>query len=247
MAEWFRDEKGADTLLFIDNIFRYTLAGAEVSALLGRMPSAVGYQPTLATEMGDLQERITSTNKGSITSVQAVFVPADDFTDPAVATTFGHLGATVSLSRSISESGIYPAVDPLEFVQPAARSERRRRGALSRRAGREAGAPGVQGAPGHHRHPRPGGAHRGPEADGGPCASRAQLPVPAVLRRRGIHRSRGQVRPARGDDPRLRGDPRRQARRPSRGRLLHVRDHRRGRAARGCAEGRRTGVEAGSR
>jgi F-type H+/Na+-transporting ATPase subunit beta len=114
IAEWFRDEKGADTLFFIDNIFRYTLAGAEVSALLGRMPSAVGYQPTLATEMGDLQERITSTNKGSITSVQAIYVPADDFTDPAVATTFGHLGATVTLSRSISEAGIYPAVDPLE-------------------------------------------------------------------------------------------------------------------------------------
>jgi F-type H+/Na+-transporting ATPase subunit beta len=114
IAEWFRDEKGADTLLFIDNIFRYTLAGAEVSALLGRMPSAVGYQPTLATEMGDLQERITSTNKGSITSVQAIYVPADDFTDPAVATTFGHLGATVTLSRSISEAGIDPAVDPLE-------------------------------------------------------------------------------------------------------------------------------------
>ena len=109
IAEWFRDEKGADTLLFIDNIFRYTLAGAEVSALLGRMPSAVGYQPTLATEMGDLQERITSTNKGSITSVQAIYVPADDFTAPAVATTFGHLGATVTLSRSISEAG-----DPLE-------------------------------------------------------------------------------------------------------------------------------------
>jgi F-type H+/Na+-transporting ATPase subunit beta len=114
IAEWFRDEKGADTLFFIDNIFRYTLAGAEVSALLGRMPSAVGYQPTLATEMGDLQERITSTHKGSITSVQAIYVPADDFTDPAVATTFGHLGATVTLSRSISEAGIYPAVDPLE-------------------------------------------------------------------------------------------------------------------------------------
>jgi len=114
LAEYFRDEKGADTLLFIDNIFRYTLAGAEVSALLGRMPSAVGYQPTLATEMADLQERITSTRKGSITSVQAVYVPADDFTDPAVATTFGHLGATVTLSRSISELGIYPAVDPLE-------------------------------------------------------------------------------------------------------------------------------------
>jgi F-type H+/Na+-transporting ATPase subunit beta len=114
IAEWFRDEKGSDTLLFIDNIFRYTLAGAEVSALLGRMPSAVGYQPTLATEMGDLQERITSTRKGSITSVQAVYVPADDFTDPAVATTFGHLGASVTLSRSIVEEGIYPAVDPLE-------------------------------------------------------------------------------------------------------------------------------------
>src|SRR6202049_2970175 len=113
IAEWFRDEKGADTLFFIDNIFRYTLAGAEVSALLGRMPSAVGYQPTLATEMGDLQERITSTNKGSITSVQAIYVPADDFTDPAPATAFAHLDATVVLSRAITELGIYPAVDPL--------------------------------------------------------------------------------------------------------------------------------------
>jgi F-type H+-transporting ATPase subunit beta len=114
IAEYFRDEEGADVLLFIDNVFRYTLAGQEVSALLGRMPSAVGYQPTLGTEMGDLQERITSTTKGSITSVQAVYVPADDFTDPAVATTFAHLGATVSLSRAISEQGIYPAVDPLD-------------------------------------------------------------------------------------------------------------------------------------
>ena len=116
IAEYFRDEQGADVLLFVDNIFRYTLAGAEVSALLGRMPSAVGYQPTLASEMGALQERITSTNKGSITSVQAVYVPADDFTDPAVATTFAHLGSTVSLSRAISELGIYPAVDPLTSV-----------------------------------------------------------------------------------------------------------------------------------
>jgi len=114
MAEYFRDEKGSDVLLFIDNIFRYVLAGAEVSALLGRMPSAVGYQPTLATEMGDLEERITSTRKGSITSVQAVYVPADDFTDPAVSTTFAHLGATVSLSRALTEIGIYPAVDPLD-------------------------------------------------------------------------------------------------------------------------------------
>lgn len=114
LAEYFRDEEGADTLLFIDNIFRFTQAGSEVSALLGRMPSAVGYQPTLATEMGQMQERITSTKKGSITSVQAVYVPADDLTDPAPATTFAHLDATVVLSRQIAELGIYPAVDPLD-------------------------------------------------------------------------------------------------------------------------------------
>ena len=114
MAEYFRDQGGKDVLLFIDNIFRFTQAGSEVSALLGRMPSAVGYQPTLQTEMGALQERITSTKNGSITSVQAVYVPADDLTDPAPATTFAHLDATTVLSRSIVELGIYPAVDPLE-------------------------------------------------------------------------------------------------------------------------------------
>jgi F-type H+-transporting ATPase subunit beta len=113
VAEYFRDEGGADTLLFIDNIFRFTQAGSEVSTLLGRMPSAVGYQPNLATEMGELQERITSTKSGSVTSVQAVYVPADDFTDPAPATTFAHLDATTVLSRPLSELGIYPAVDPL--------------------------------------------------------------------------------------------------------------------------------------
>ncbi|MBV8867725.1 MAG: F0F1 ATP synthase subunit beta [Acidobacteriaceae bacterium] len=113
VAEYFRDEEGQDVLLFIDNIFRFTQAGSEVSALLGRMPSAVGYQPNLATEMGDLQERITSTKRGSITSVQAIYVPADDYTDPAPATTFAHLDATTNLSRAISELGIYPAVDPL--------------------------------------------------------------------------------------------------------------------------------------
>ena len=112
-AEYFRDEEGKDVLLFIDNIFRFTQAGSEVSALLGRMPSAVGYQPTLATEMGELQERITSTKKGSITSVQAIYVPADDLTDPAPATTFSHLDATTNLSRALTEIGIYPAVDPL--------------------------------------------------------------------------------------------------------------------------------------
>lgn len=114
IAEYFRDVEGQDVLLFIDNIFRFTQAGSEVSALLGRMPSAVGYQPTLGTEMGELQERITSTNKGSITSVQAVYVPADDLTDPAPATTFAHLDATTVLSRQIAELGIYPAVDPLD-------------------------------------------------------------------------------------------------------------------------------------
>lgn len=113
MAEYFRDVEGRDTLLFIDNIFRFTQAGSEVSALLGRMPSAVGYQPTLATEMGQLQERITSTKKGSVTSIQAIYVPADDYTDPAPATAFAHLDATTNLERKISEKGIFPAVDPL--------------------------------------------------------------------------------------------------------------------------------------
>jgi F-type H+-transporting ATPase subunit beta len=113
MAEHFRDETGADTLLFVDNIFRFSQAGSEVSALLGRMPSAVGYQPTLSTEMGELQERITSTNRGAVTSIQAIYVPADDYTDPAPATAFAHLDSTVNLERSISEKGIYPAVDPL--------------------------------------------------------------------------------------------------------------------------------------
>jgi len=127
MAEYFRDEGGQDVLLFIDNIFRFVQAGSEVSALLGRMPSAVGYQPTLATEMGELQERITSTTKGSITSVQAIYVPADDLTDPAPASTFAHLDATTVLSRAISEKGIYPAVDPLDstsrILQPGVVSD----------------------------------------------------------------------------------------------------------------------------
>src|SRR5688572_30216061 len=114
VAEYFRDVEGQDVLLFIDNIFRFTQAGSEVSALLGRIPSAVGYQPTLSTDMGNLQERITSTTKGSITSVQAIYVPADDLTDPAPATSFAHLDATTTLSRAISELGIYPAVDPLD-------------------------------------------------------------------------------------------------------------------------------------
>lgn len=119
MAEYFRDEQGQDVLLFVDNIFRFTQAGSEVSALLGRMPSAVGYQPTLGTEMGQLQERITSTNKGSVTSIQAVFVPADDYTDPAPAAVFAHLDATTNLERKLTEMGIYPAVDPLASTSRA--------------------------------------------------------------------------------------------------------------------------------
>ncbi len=119
MAEYFRDEQGADVLLFVDNIFRFTQAGSEVSALLGRMPSAVGYQPTLATEMGQLQERITSTKTGSVTSIQAIYVPADDYTDPAPATAFAHLDATTNLERKLSEMGIYPAVDPLASTSRA--------------------------------------------------------------------------------------------------------------------------------
>ena len=131
VAEHFRDQ-GQDVLFFVDNIFRFTQAGSEVSALLGRIPSAVGYQPTLATDMGALQERITTTQKGSITSVQAIYVPADDLTDPAPATSFAHLDATTVLSRGIAEKGIYPAVDPLEFHLAHPRAARGRRGALSR-------------------------------------------------------------------------------------------------------------------
>jgi F-type H+-transporting ATPase subunit beta len=123
MAEYFRDEEGQDVLLFIDNIFRFVQAGSEVSALLGRMPSQVGYQPTLETEMGQLQERITSTRKGSVTSIQAIYVPADDLTDPAPASVFAHLNATTTLSRAISEKGIYPAVDPLDSTSTILKAE----------------------------------------------------------------------------------------------------------------------------
>jgi F-type H+-transporting ATPase subunit beta len=123
MAEYFRDQEGQDVLLFIDNIFRFVQAGSEVSALLGRMPSQVGYQPTLSSEMGQLQERITSTRKGSVTSIQAIYVPADDLTDPAPASAFAHLNATTTLSRSISEKGIYPAVDPLDSTSTILKPE----------------------------------------------------------------------------------------------------------------------------
>ena len=158
VAEYFRDEEGQDVLLFIDNIFRFTQAGSEVSALLGRIPRAVGYQPTLATEMGELQERITSTNKGSITSVQAIYVPADDLTDPAPATAFAHLDATTVLSRAHLRDGHLPGRRSarLDVDDPVAR--RRRRGALQGRPRGAADPAALQGAAGHHRHPRHGRA-----------------------------------------------------------------------------------------
>ena len=237
MAEYFRDQ-GQDVLLFIDNIFRFVQAGSEVSALLGRMPSAVGYQPTLATEMGQLQERITSTTKGAVTSVQAIYVPADDLTDPAPAQTFAHLDATTTLSRAIVEQGIYPAVDPLDStsraLQPGIVSDEHY---CDRDAG-AGGAAALQGPAGHHRHPRHRGALRRRPSDRAARAQDPALPVAAELRRRAVHRHTGPVRQARGHDPRLPGDPRRPARRPARAGVLHGRPDR-GRRRTGEADGRR--------
>ena len=189
MAEYFRDSTGTDVLLFIDNIFRFSQAGSEVSALLGRMPSAVGYQPTLATEMGQLQERITSTNRGAITSVQAVYVPADDPTDPAPATAFGQLDAFIYLERAISEKGIYPAVDPLasssRVLDPQYVGERHY-DMCPARADDLAALPRVAG---HHRHPGRGRIERGGQAGGASRPADGAVPLAAVPRGRGVHRT----------------------------------------------------------
>ena len=187
MAEYFRDQ-GQDVLLFIDNIFRFVQAGSEVSALLGRMPSAVGYQPTLATEMGQLQERITSTTTGSVTSVQAIYVPADDLTDPAPANTFAHLDSTTTLSRAIVEKGIYPAMDPLDSTSARAPAGDRLRRPLPRRDERPADPPALQGPAGHHRHPRHGRAHGRGQARRLAGAQGGAVPLAAELRRRAVHR-----------------------------------------------------------
>ena len=190
MAEYFRDVQQQDVLLFVDNIFRFTQAGSEVSTLLGRMPSAVGYQPTLADEMGVLQERITSTRGRSITSLQAVYVPADDYTDPAPFTSFTHFDGTTELSRDIAALGIYPAVDPLAststILAPEVVGERHYD--IARR--RPADPPALQGAAGHHRHPRHGRALRGGPGHRRPGPQGPALPVPADVRRRGLHRPR---------------------------------------------------------
>ncbi len=221
VAEYFRDVEGSDTLLFIDNIFRFTQAGSEVSTLLGRMPSAVGYQPNLATEMGELQERITSTSKGSVTSVQAVYVPADDLTDPAPATTFAHLDATTVLSRPLSELGIYPAVDPLASTSRILSARVVGDEHYERGAGREEDSAALQRSAGHHRdsrHRRALGrrqAHRGPRAQG------AEVPVAAVPRGRAVHGHSGCVCEGRRHGAQLQGDHRRQVRRYPRAGLLH--------------------------
>ena len=188
VAEYFRDEEGQDVLLFIDNIFRFTQAGSEVSALLGRMPSAVGYQPNLATEMGELQERITSTKKGSITSVQAIYVPADDYTDPAPATAFAHLDATTNLSRDIAELGIYPAVDPLASTSRILDPLIIGAGALRRGAAGEGHPAALQGPAGHHRHPGHRRAFRRGQADRGARPQDPALPLAALPRGRAVHR-----------------------------------------------------------
>ena len=224
MAEYFRDELGADVLLFMDNIFRYMQAGSEVSALMGRMPSAVGYQPTLGTDMGVLEERITSTRKGSITSVQAVYVPADDYTDPAVATTFAHLDATTALSRPISELGIYPAVDPLastsRILDPQIIGEEHYDVAR-----------GVQEVLQRYKDLQDIIAILGVEELSeddkivvGARAAHSALLLAAVLRRRAVHGASRQVRQAARDDRFVQRDPRRQGRRFA-GRRVLLRRH----------------------
>ena len=228
MAEYFREEGGQDVLLFIDNIFRFVQAGSEVSALLGRMPSQVGYQPTLETEMGQLQERITSTRQGSVTSIQAIYVPADDLTDPAPASVFAHLNATTTLSRAISEKGIYPAVDPLDSTSTILKPDI---------VGEEhfQVANDVREILQRYRELQDIIAILGIEelsdedrADGAARPQDRALPVAAVLRGRAVHRARGQVRAGRADGGLVQGDPRGQARRHPRARVPAEGDDRRG-------------------
>ena len=233
MAEYFRDVQKQDVLLFIDNIFRFTQAGSEVSTLLGRMPSAVGYQPTLADEMGQLQERITSTRGHSITSLQAIYVPADDLTDPAPATTFAHLDATTTLSRPISELGIYPAVDPLDSMS---------RILDPRYVGEEhyAVAARVKEILQRYKDLQDIIAIlgidellRGGQDPRRPRASHPAIPLAEHVRRGGLHRPARVVRPGRGDHRLLQGTVRGRVRPPARAGLLHGRRHRGCRAERG--------------
>ena len=209
MAEYFRDQ-GRDVLLFIDNIYRFVMAGMEVSALMGRMPSAVGYQPTLGTDMGELQERIVSTKRGAITSMQAVYVPADDYTDPAPATTFAHLDATIALERSIVEMGIYPAVDPLgstsRILDPHVVGQDHYD--TAREVAARIAAP--EGPLRHHRHPGCGRAEPRRQTDRGAGPQDPAFPFPAHVRGRGVHRAGRQICAHQGIGAGLPRDPRRQ-------------------------------------
>ena len=223
VAEYFRDVKNQDVLLFVDNIFRFVQAGSEVSTLLGRMPSAVGYQPTLADEMGELQERITSTKGHSITSLQAVYVPADDYTDPAPFTTFTHLDATTELSRQIAALGIYPAVDPLASTSNILAPGDRGRSPLQLRPAGAGGAAALPGAAGHHRHPRSRRALRGGQGHRRPGPQDPAVPLAAVLRGRGVHRPARHLRSGRGDGRVVRGAGQRRARRGARAGVLQRR------------------------
>ena len=240
LAEQFRDQSGTDVLFFIDNIFRFTQAGSEVSALLGRIPSAVGYQPTLATDMGALQERITSTRNGSITSVQAIYVPADDLTDPAPATSFAHLDATTVLSRAISELGIYPAVDPLDstsrLLDPMVIGDDHYQVARD-----------VQGTLQRYKSLQDIIAILGMDElseEDKLTVARARrdpaLPQPAVRRRPGLHRLARRAGAARSHHRQLQARRRRRVRPPARSGLLHGRRHRRG-----GQEGRKDGGRRG--
>ncbi len=242
MAEFFRDEQEQDVLLFIDNIFRFTQAGSEVSTLLGRMPSAVGYQPTLADEMGELQERITSTRGHSITSMQAVYVPADDYTDPAPATTFAHLDATTELSRAVFSKGIFPAVDPLASVLDDPGPERCRRRALPRRPGSHPNPAALQGSSGHHCDSRHRRAGRRGQATGAARTSHRALPVAEHDGGRAVHRSARLDGSAQGDHRGVRQARKGRLRPPARAGVLP--DRRSGGLA---AQGREPGRQDGGR
>ena len=226
VAEYFRDVGGQDVLLFIDNIFRFTQAGAEVSALLGRMPSAVGYQPNLSTEMGELQERITSTKTGSITSVQAIYVPADDLTDPAPATAFSHLDATTVLSRALVEIGIYPAVDPLASTSRVLDPRIVGHEHYDVARAREGHPAKVQGPSGHHRHPGHGRAFGRRQAHRGAGAQDSALPFATLLCDQAVHGHGRPLREAGRHHQGLQGTRGRQARRHARAGVLHGGHHR---------------------
>ena len=243
MAEYFRDVERKDVLLFIDNIFRFTQAGSEVSTLLGRMPSAVGYQPTLADEMGELQERITSAGGRSITSLQAIYVPADDITDPAPHTAFAHLDATTVLSRDIAALGIYPAVDPLDSTSRILDARYVGQEHYDVGAPRPGDPPAVPRPPGHHRDPRDRRALRGGQGDRLAGPQDPAVPLAAVLRRGAVHGPAGQVHADRRDDRVLQGALRRRVRSSARAGVLPRRRDRGGRRAGEDPRGRVVALE----